>query len=93
MWLLTQQPWLTCALVLLLSVSLWVWRQAVFPGPAREYQPPSRRTVLEYIEAMARLLQRARNSARFLLEEFRDGTLWKLRCELGLPPGSWHLSF
>ncbi len=46
---------------------------------------PSRRTMREYIEAMAGMF--LRNGCRtFVLSELRDGVLWTLRKRLGLSP-------
>jgi hypothetical protein len=42
----------------------------------------------EYIEAMARLINRSKQPAHFLLTEIRQGLLWRLRHDLGLPPGN-----
>ena len=37
---------------------------------------------------MARLLNRSRQPVPFLLTEIRQGLVWRLRHDLGLPPGS-----
>jgi hypothetical protein len=46
-----------------------------------------RRSITEYIEAMARFIRRARGGSPFILREVHDGVLWHLRHRLGLRPG------
>ena len=87
LYLVARFPFGLITLAILLAIGVWIWRRGVALGPPLEARFPSRRTVTEYVDAMARLFRRGRRSRRFLLQEFRDGALWTLRSELGLPPG------
>lgn len=86
-WLLTQLPFAFLAFSILIATGLWGWRQAVFLGPPLQPALAVRRTLAEYVEAMARFLQRGRSSNAYILEEVRNGVLWALRNELRLKPG------
>ena len=86
-WLLTQRQYAVGALAALAFASLVIWRRAVVLGPPLEIVPPSRRTILEYVEAMARFFQAARGSRLFVLSEVRGGALRTLGDRLGLSPG------
>jgi hypothetical protein len=85
-WLLTQRRYAVGACVALLFVSLVIWRRAVWLGPPLETAPRSRRTILEYVDAMARFFQAARDSRQFVLSEVRNGALRTLGDRLGLSP-------
>ena len=87
MWLVTQPKYAMTTLLLLTVVALWAWRRAVFLGPALTDNTTSRRTLVEYVEAMARFFVRGHASHVFLLREVRSGVLWSLRHRLGLNPG------
>jgi hypothetical protein len=71
----------------LASTLLVGWRAARVLGPPVPRRSPSRRTLAEYIDAMSGLLNRSRRPAPYLLGELRDGLLWRIRRELGLPAG------
>ena len=86
MWLFSRRTYGTIVLALLLLTGLWVWRHAVFLGPPLKDAPPVRRSVGEYVEAMARFLCESREHGRFIVEQVRDGMLWSLRREHRLPP-------
>jgi hypothetical protein len=87
LWLATRFPYDILALTVLAATILAGWRGARFLGPPLAPRPASRRTLSEYIEAMARLLNRAHNPLPFLLNQVRQGLLWRIRHDLGLPPG------
>lgn len=87
MWLFTRQGYGIVALGLLTLVGLWTWRGAVFLGPPLAETIPSRRSIGEYVIAMAAFLNRGQVSRAFLLQEVRTGVLQAIRRELGLPPG------
>lgn len=88
LWLWTQPTYLTITVALLVLVGLWNWREATFLGPRQESRPEPRRSIREYVEAMSRFLLNARESRKYVVKEVQDGTLWALREELGLQPGS-----
>ena len=86
-WLLTQSRYAIGAWLVLAFASLIIWRKAIVLGPPLESVPVSRRTILEYVDAMARFFQGARNSRLFVLSEVRSGALRTLGDRLGLSPG------
>jgi hypothetical protein len=86
-WLLSRFPYGILAASVLAATVIVGWRAFRFLGPPLSPRPVSRRTLSEYIEAMARLLNRSKQPAHFLLTEIRQGLLWRLRHDLGLPPG------
>jgi hypothetical protein len=85
-WLLSRFPYDILAASVLAATVLVGWRAARFLGPPLSSRPVSRRTLSEYIEAMARLLNRSQKPVPFLLGELRQGLLWRIRYDLGLPP-------
>ena len=87
LWLFTQPGYGVVTLCCLAVVGFWIWRSALFLGPPLDQTLKSRRSIGEYIEAMARFLNRGRSSQAFLLGEVRSGVLHSVRTELRLPPG------
>lgn len=87
LWLATRFPYNALALTTLGVTLLVGWRAARTLGPPIPRRVPSRRTLAEYIEAMARLLNRSRRPVPYLLNELRQGLLWRVRRELNQPPG------
>jgi hypothetical protein len=87
LWLATRFPYSALALAVLGTTLLVGWRAARVVGPPIPRRVPSRRTLAEYIDAMARLLNRSRHPVPYLLDELRQGLLWRMRRELALPPG------
>jgi hypothetical protein len=87
LWLATRFPYNALSLSVLGVTLLVGWRAARALGPPIPKRERSRRTLAEYIEAMSRLLNRSRRPVPYLLGELRQGLLWRLRRELGLPPG------
>jgi hypothetical protein len=87
LWLLSRFPYDILAASVLAATLLIGWHASRFLGPPLLPRPASRRTLSEYIEAMARLLNRSRRPVPFLLTEIRQGLLWRLRHDMGLPPG------
>ncbi len=81
---LTLMPFPIVAGAIFITVLLWAWSQLVRFGPPQEYHAPTRRSILEYVDAMARLYKRGRKQP-FILKTLRDGTLARLRQELHLP--------
>ena len=86
LWLFTKARFAVAAVAGLVLVLLAAWRKALFLGPPLTTLPPSRRTVLEYIDAMARFFARARDSQTFVVAEMRAGVLQTLGERLGLGP-------
>lgn len=87
LWLFTRQGFGVVTLCLLLAVGMLIWREAIFLGPPLADAFTSRRSIGEYVVAMARFLNRGRAARRFVLEEVRHGVLHSVRQELALPPG------
>lgn len=85
-WLLTNFPYGLIGLLIVAWLSLWAWRSGVHLGPALPDEVASRRSVVEYVDAMGRLFLRA-GSRRHLIRLVRDGALWMLRRRFNLPPG------
>jgi hypothetical protein len=86
LWLFTQRGYAATTLCLLALIGLAIWREAVFLGPPLDPKPQSRRSLGEYVDAMARFLNRGGASQAFLLREVRSGVLRAVRDELHLPP-------
>ncbi|HXY35434.1 MAG TPA: DUF4350 domain-containing protein [Planctomycetaceae bacterium] len=87
LWLATRFPYSALALCVVGTTLLVGWRAARVLGPPIPRRVRSRRTLAEYIDAMSRLLNRSRRPVPYLLAELRHGLLWRIRRELGLPPG------
>ena len=88
MWLFSTATYGSVVVALLLLLAFAVWRAAVFLGPPVAETPTRRRSIREYLDAMSRFLREARGHSEWSLEQVRDGVLWKLRREFGLPPES-----
>jgi hypothetical protein len=88
-WLLGRYPYGLLAALVLLASALWAWRAGARLGPPLPERSASRRSVGEYVEAMARLFHRT-GDRLFVLREFRDGALWALRRRLHLGPKQEH---
>lgn len=86
MWLFAQRTYGTVTLALLLVIGLLAWRQSVFLGTPLAERQGSRRAIREYVDAMARFLREGREAGAWILSKLRDGVLWHLRREHGLPP-------
>jgi hypothetical protein len=84
-WLLTRHPYGLAALLVFLVSALWVWRNWVHLGPPLVERLTRRRTVAEYVEAVANMFHRS-NCRSFVLGEVRDGIVWALRKRLHLGP-------
>ncbi|MFO0948299.1 MAG: DUF4350 domain-containing protein [Planctomycetota bacterium] len=84
LWLAAKFPYSLLIVAVLLATGLWIWRDVRALGPPVPLVESSRRSLSEYIDAMARFLLRGRKVNHFILEEIRDGVLWKLRGELGM---------
>ena len=87
LWLLTRPGAALLLITILLALTVGIWRQAIILGPPLESLPPSRRAILEYIDAMGRFLSRSRGVRPYLLSEARSGVLRLLGERLNLPPG------
>lgn len=83
---LTMYPFPVIALCVLAALGLWAWSNVVRFGPAEQAAGVNRRSILEYVDAMARLYRRGKKEA-FVLKTLRDGTLDRLRQDLGMPAG------
>ena len=86
MWLFAQRTYGTMTLALLLVIGMVGWRESVFLGTPLPERPVSRRAIREYVEAMARFLREGRGAGPWIVAKLRDGVLWHLRREHGLPP-------
>lgn len=86
MWLFAHRTYGSVTLALLLAMGLLVWRSAVILGDPLAEGSVSRRSVKEHVEAMARFLCEGRGHTTWILPRVRDGLLWHLRHEHGLPP-------
>ncbi len=86
MWLFAQRTYGAVTLTLLFVIGLIVWRESVFLGTPLAERPVSRRAIREYVEAMARFLREGGAAGSWILFKLRDGVLWHLRREHGLPP-------
>jgi hypothetical protein len=91
LWLFTQRGYAATTLCLLAVIGLWMWREAVFLGPPLAPPGQSRRSIGEYVDAMARFLNRGGSSRAFLLREVRSGVFKAIRDELHLPPSRDHV--
>ena len=91
LWLFTQPGYAATTLSLLLLFGIWIWRESIFLGPPLASEAQSRRSIGEYIEAMARFLNRGGTSQAFLLREVRAGVLRAIRDELHLGPSRDHV--
>lgn len=88
MWLFSRRTYGSVVVMLLLLMGFAVWRAAVFLGPPVAEAPTLRRSIREYLNAMSRFLREGKGYQNWTLEQVRDGILWKLRREFGLPPES-----
>ncbi|MGE3316163.1 MAG: DUF4350 domain-containing protein [Planctomycetaceae bacterium] len=88
LWLFSRFPYGLLAVAMVIATSIFAWRSARFLGPPLEQPDKSRRTIVEYIEAMSRLLLRSKKPWKYTLTEIRSGLLWRARRDLGLPVGS-----
>lgn len=86
MWLFAQRTYGAVTLTLLLVIGLIGWRESVFLGTPLAERPVSRRAIGEYVEAMARFLREGRGAGAWIMSKLREGVLWHLRREHGLPP-------
>lgn len=86
LWLTTKFPYSIIILIITLSALVWALRESVNLGPPAPRPESSRRSLEEYIKAMARLFLHAR-CRKFIIHEIRTGILWILGKQLGLPPG------
>lgn len=86
LWLLTQPGYAAVAIAIAALVGVLIWRAATFLGPPLADKQVSRRSIVEYIDAMSRFLLRGRGSGRFVLAEVRGGALWSMADGAGLPP-------
>src|SRR5262249_13194320 len=87
LFLLTRSGYALVATAILAIVLVWVWRQAIFLGPPVAPATAPRRTLAEYIDAMANFPHLGAGSLHFMLSEFRHGVLSSLRRRLGLHRG------
>jgi hypothetical protein len=84
-WLLTRHPYGLFVALLLAATGLWIWRASVRLGPPVPARACERRSIGEYVDAMAHLFHRS-GHRRFVLDELRRGVLWSLRRKLHLSP-------
>ncbi len=87
LWLLTLPGYAYLAAGMMTLVGMLLWRQGVAFGPPLERTSKSRRTILEYVDAMSRFFMRSRSNASFLLDEVRSGVLRTLGERFALGPG------
>ncbi len=84
LWLFTKSTYSTVAVAILLLLCLDLWRRAIVLGPPLEPSATNRRTIIEYIEAMARFLNRGRGCRPFVLREVQAGALRAISGRLGI---------
>ncbi|MFQ5682716.1 MAG: DUF4350 domain-containing protein [Candidatus Binatia bacterium] len=84
-WLATRYPYGLFVGLLVMVSGLWAWRNAIYLGPPLGERLTRRRTLREYVEAMANVFQRA-DCGAFVLRELRNGALWALGCSMHLSP-------
>jgi hypothetical protein len=82
-WLLTRPGYGVLFAMLCLAVGLWAWREAINLGPPLPQKAVSRRSVGEYVDAMARLFQRG-NCQIASIRQIKDGVLWSVARRLGI---------
>lgn len=83
--LLSRLNYATIFICLLMTAAVWSWRQGFFLGPGLDPKQPSRRSLREYVNAMARFFLPGRNSYEFLLSELRSGLIFSMAEYLGHP--------
>lgn len=84
---LLQRPgFATLLATIFLSLAIYSWRHGQRLGPAIAVRPTRRRSLSEYVNAMARLFVKSRDRNHFLIHENREGLNWMLRRELGIRP-------
>lgn len=86
LWLLTRPHYGWLFIMIVIAAAIWLWRQSATMGPSLPIPDPGRRTLSEYLAAMASLFTRSRQR-KFVLQEFCDGVHWAIRQELHLAPG------
>jgi hypothetical protein len=86
LWLLTKSTYFIVFLATLCLLGLVIWRRAILLGPPLDAASKSRRSIIEYIEAMSRFLNQGRKSHLFLLNEIREGTMRAVGERFGLSP-------
>lgn len=82
-------PYGLIALSILLATAVTVWHAGARFGPPLADPPPSRRSIVEYVDAMARMFVRS-GQHRFVLHACMEGVLDDIRTELFLPHGAAH---
>jgi hypothetical protein len=82
-YLLTRGTYALIAVMIVLATAVWVWRRSLFLGPPLATEPASRRSLDEYVTAMARFLHRGAASTKFMLSEVRGGVFWALQRKSG----------
>jgi hypothetical protein len=78
MWLFTRAPYGLITCLVFFATALWVGRRAVHLGPPLAEQQVRRRSILEYVAAMATLFQ-ARPYRNYVIGELWHHTLWMMR--------------
>ncbi len=86
-YLLGIPPYAIVAFFVFIATSLFAVRAGKQFGPARPVVVPSRRSILVYVDAMARLFERG-GKTRYVLSVCRKGLVSDLTFELGLDPGT-----
>jgi hypothetical protein len=83
LFLLTRSYYGLVAALIVALTGCWVWRRSLFLGPPLADLGVTRRTLAEYVEAMANFFHRGSDSLAFMLSEMRRGVLWSLRGKFG----------
>ena len=86
LYLLTRLSYAATTLGILVALGLWVWREAIFPGPPLPDETVRRRDIGEYIHAMARFFIEGGAGRNRLLQELKTGVLRQISIDSGLPP-------
>ncbi len=84
-WLLTRHPYGIVAFTMFILAVLWAWRSGIRLGPPLHQLPANRRSLVEYLDAMGYLYARSGDRS-YILQQIRDGLLFKLRESLQIDP-------
>jgi hypothetical protein len=85
-WLMTRRPYGLLMGVMILAALIWAWRESVRLGPSLDEKSISRRSIGEYLDAMAGLFHRG-DCRQYTMRELKEGILWTLSRRLGLARG------
>ena len=85
-WLMTRQPYGLLMGVMIFAALIWAWRESVRLGPSLDESSVTRRSIGEYLQAMAGLFHRG-DCRQYTMRELKEGILWTLSRRLGMARG------